>query len=153
MTTSKELTGRKVFLIVAGAFAVIITVNFYMAFSAVNTFPGLEVENSYVASQQFNDRARAQQALGWTLSASNQGGKLHIAIVDKDGKPVYPASIKVRVGRPTIARDDQNVEMTLQGDQYVGDTNLYFGKWYAYVDTISSGGVPLFQRLEFYVNE
>ena len=48
------LTGRKVFFITAGAFAVIIGVNVTMAVLAVGTFPGLEVKNSYVASQSFD---------------------------------------------------------------------------------------------------
>ena len=38
-----EITGRQVFLVTAGAFAVIITVNVVMAWQAVSTFPGLEV--------------------------------------------------------------------------------------------------------------
>ena len=59
MSTS-EITGRKVFVFTASAFAIIIGVNFYMAFQAVGTFPGLETKNSYVASQKF-DTDRAQQ--------------------------------------------------------------------------------------------
>ena len=51
----KQLTGRKVLLIMCSAFAVIIGVNLTLAFQAVATFPGLEVKNSYVASQSFDD--------------------------------------------------------------------------------------------------
>jgi hypothetical protein len=47
---------------------VIISVNLLLAFKAVSTFPGLEVKNSYVASQGFNDRKAAQEALGWTCA-------------------------------------------------------------------------------------
>ena len=49
----KELTGRHVFGIFAVGFGTIIAVNMVLAISAVRTFPGLEVDNSYVASQQF----------------------------------------------------------------------------------------------------
>ena len=48
---ARELTGGKVLAITVSAFAIIIGVNVLLAFKAVSTFPGLEVENSYVASQ------------------------------------------------------------------------------------------------------
>lgn len=63
-----EITGRQVFGFTVGAFAIIIAVNVYMAYSAVSTFPGVEVPNSYVASQNFEAARDAQDALGWTLT-------------------------------------------------------------------------------------
>ena len=66
----RELTGRHVLVITVSAFAVIIGVNLTLAYQAVATFPGLEVQNSYVAGQGFNDRKAAQEALGWTLVPS-----------------------------------------------------------------------------------
>ena len=63
---TKQLTGRHVLMIFCGAFGIIIGVNLLLAWSAVSTFPGLEVKNSYVASQQFDERKAAQEALGWT---------------------------------------------------------------------------------------
>ena len=52
-----KLTGGHVLAMFVAMFGVIITVNMILAFSAVKTFPGLEVKNSYVASQSF-DRDR-----------------------------------------------------------------------------------------------
>jgi len=63
----RQLTGRHVLMIFVGAFTVIIGVNIALAYNAVRTFPGLEVKNSYVASQEFNTRRAAQVALGWTV--------------------------------------------------------------------------------------
>ena len=57
-----ELTGKHVLGITVGAFAVIIGVNVLLAVKAVSTFPGLEVDNSYVASQGFDKRKAAQEA-------------------------------------------------------------------------------------------
>ena len=54
---TRELTGRHVLVITLCAFGTIIAVNVFMAVMAVGTFPGLEVKNSYVASQTF-DRDR-----------------------------------------------------------------------------------------------
>ncbi|MEL7345657.1 MAG: FixH family protein, partial [Pseudomonadota bacterium] len=49
----RQLTGWHVFGMFALAFGIIISVNMTLAFQAVRTFPGLEVKNSYVASQAF----------------------------------------------------------------------------------------------------
>ncbi len=151
MAKQREITGRTVFFITASAFTVIIGVNLYMATSAVRTFPGLEVANSYVASQQFDRQAAEQSALGWDLRANNEDGKFHISILGPDGKPVFPAKLEVRLGRPTVARDDQIPELRREGDGYVADTDLADGKWYAYVEAANADGVTLQQRLEFYV--
>ena len=84
-TKTRELTGRGVLAITLSAFGVIIAVNIAMAYFAVQTFPGLEVRNSYVASQGFNDRMRAQQALGWTTRADLTQGVLRVTITDAEG--------------------------------------------------------------------
>ena len=57
---TREITGRHVAAMFGAGFGVIIAVNVLLATKAVSTFPGLEVKNSYVASQTFDaDRARA----------------------------------------------------------------------------------------------
>ena len=48
-----EIKGWHVFAGFVFAFSIIISVNLTLAFNAVRTFPGLEVKNSYVASQSF----------------------------------------------------------------------------------------------------
>ena len=80
--SAKPITGRKVFAIVASAFAVIIGVNIFMAVSAVRTFPGLEVQNSYVASQSFDADREAQEALGWEVTAIVERDTLVLTILD-----------------------------------------------------------------------
>ena len=70
----RQITGRHVLIGFVGAFSVIIGVNLVLAWSAVRTFPGLEVKNSYVASQEFNERKAAQEGLGWTVEADHAGG-------------------------------------------------------------------------------
>jgi nitrogen fixation protein FixH len=68
MMTDFRLTGRHVAAIFITFFAVVIAVNVLMASYAVGGFGGTVVDNSYVASQQFNGwlaQARHQQALGW----------------------------------------------------------------------------------------
>lgn len=67
----RPFTGWHMTAILVGFFAIVMAVNFTMARLAFSTFGGKVVENSYVASQQYNDllaRAEAQDALGWTQS-------------------------------------------------------------------------------------
>ena len=64
-----EIKGWHVALWFSMAFGVIIAVNLTLAFNAVRTFPGLEVKNSYVASQSFDADRAAQNALGWDGAA------------------------------------------------------------------------------------
>ena len=68
----REFTGRHMLFVMIGMFGTIIAVNLVMARYAVETFTGTVVENSYVASQDYNRwlaDARAQKALGWTVAA------------------------------------------------------------------------------------
>ena len=83
-----ELTGRHVLAITVSAFAVIIGVNVLLAVKAVSTFPGLEVENSYVAGQDFNERKAAQEALGWVMTPAYDRGRMTLAFTGPDGLPV-----------------------------------------------------------------
>ncbi len=65
-------TGRHMAIIMVAGFGVVIAVNAVMASLAIGGFHGVVVDNSYVASQQFNgwlaeaDKARA---LGWQVKA------------------------------------------------------------------------------------
>jgi nitrogen fixation protein FixH len=64
----RPFTGRHITAILIAFFAVVITVNVTMARFALSSFGGTVVDNSYVASQRYNDwlaRADAQARLGW----------------------------------------------------------------------------------------
>ncbi|NNE53354.1 MAG: FixH family protein, partial [Sulfitobacter sp.] len=84
-----EIKGWHVFTVFALAFGTIIAVNLTLAFNAVRTFPGLEVKNSYVASQSFDRQREAQLALGWEVSARVEGGELSLTILE-EGRAIAP---------------------------------------------------------------
>lgn len=70
---TKHFTGWHMTAILFGFFGVVIAVNFYMARAAISTFGGTVVENSYVASQEFNGwlaAAHKQERLGWNARLS-----------------------------------------------------------------------------------
>ncbi|MGL4236590.1 FixH family protein [Tabrizicola sp.] len=148
-----ELTGKHVFAITTGAFAVIIGVNAVLAFKAVSTFPGLEVGNSYVASQGFNDRKAAQEALGWTMMPVYVDGRLELAFADRDGLPVRVQDLQVLVGRATEARDDLWPVFSLVGDAYAADLDLARGKWIVKATARAADGTFFEQRSELFVRE
>ncbi len=69
---TRRFTGWHMLGVMLAMFGTIIAVNLVMARYAVETFGGTVVDNSYVASQDYNRwlaDARAQKALGWTVAA------------------------------------------------------------------------------------
>lgn len=146
-----ELTGKHVFAITAGAFTVIIAVNLVLAFKAVSTFPGLEVENSYVASQGFNARKAAQEALGWDMAHSYADGRFDLAFTDRDGKPVEVEALDVLIGRTTSTMDDARPVFALMGDVYSAELELARGKWMVKVTARSLDGTLFERRSELFV--
>ena len=123
------LTGPKVFAIFAMFFVTIITVNVFMAYSAIRSFPGLEVKNSYVASQQFERARAAQLALGWQVTASHAQGQLYVEILDRFGRAVVPAEVTGIFGLPTMARADRVPEFHFDGVRHVAPMDVAAGGW------------------------
>ena len=146
--TGRELTGRGVLAITLSAFGVIIAVNIAMAYFAVQTFPGLEVRNSYVASQGFNDRMRAQQALGWTTEADMTAGTLRIRITDETGAPAPVAMITAVLGRPTTTREDETPDLRFDGEAYVADVAVAYGNWDLRITAEAADGTQYTYRVD-----
>jgi nitrogen fixation protein FixH len=146
-----ELTGRHVFAITAGAFAVIIGVNLVLAVKAVTTFPGLEVKNSYIAGQGFDARKAAQEALGWTLTPVYKDGQVILIFTDRDGLPVKVRDLQVLIGRTTEASQDQWPAFRQGHDVYAADVVLAQGKWMVKVTARAADGTLFEQRTEVFV--
>jgi nitrogen fixation protein FixH len=148
---TRQLTGRHVLMIFCGAFGVIISVNLLMAYSAVSTFPGLEVKNSYVASQQFDERKAAQEALGWTVRADAAEGQVILRITDADGMPVRVGDLNAVVGRATHVADDVRPEFIFDGAAYVAPVDLADGNWNIRMTAQSEDGTLFAQRVILHV--
>ncbi|WP_282076904.1 FixH family protein [Epibacterium ulvae] len=151
--TERKLTGRHVALIFVAAFAVIIGVNILLAYNAVTSFPGLEVKNSYVASQEFNDRRDAQLALGWQVEARADQEQLRVWIADADNTPVRVKSLAATLGRATHVQDDQTPELSFDGMAYVAPVTLAPGNWNLRMKAVSADGVEFTQRIILHVRE
>lgn len=146
-----EITGRKVLFFTVGAFGIIISVNMFMAFKAVSTFPGLEVANSYVASQEFDIRREAQIALGWTVAHSYENGRVKLAVTDKAGAPVQLATMDVLIGRVTEEQDDVRPAFVLVGDTYEAEAVLTRGNWFVKLKATAQDGTLFEQRYDLHI--
>ncbi|MGH1354739.1 MAG: FixH family protein [Thalassovita sp.] len=147
----RELTGRHVLFGFVAAFGLIIAVNVFMAISAVKTFPGLEVANSYVASQEFNERKAAQEALGWNVTAVHLKGTLYLNINDDNGTPVIPKELHAVVGRATSVAEDVEPEFTFNGQAHVTQLDLADGNWNIRMTAIADNGTEFTQRVILHV--
>ncbi len=147
----RQFTGKHALAVFVAAFGVIIAVNLVLAYSAVKTFPGLEVKNSYVASQEFNERLQEQQALGWEIQAELTGGLLVLHITDQTGAPVEVAELQAVVGRATHVKDDFAPDFTFDGIAYSTPAALGKGNWNIRLVAKAKDGTAFAQRLPLYV--
>lgn len=149
----KPLTGWKVLGIAAGAFAIILTANLALAINAVRSFPGLEVDNSYVASQNFNEELAAQLALGWEVTAAVEAGVLVLSFTDAEGRPVDVADLDATLGRATHVRDDQAPDFAYHRGTFTAPVDLAPGNWNIRLTATAPDGTQFRQRVVLRVRE
>lgn len=101
--TTGPFTGKHFTAIMVAFFAVVIGVNLMMARAASATFGGVVVENSYVASQNFNgwlQDARNSDALGWQVSPDlRDDGRLAITVAGAPDALTISATARHPLGR------------------------------------------------------
>ena len=151
MTDAKPLTGRRVLAYVLIGFGVIIAANMTLLYNAIDSFPGLEVKNSYVASQGFDARVKAQAALGWKLNAGIEDGVVWLEIDDRDGALVNPPELNARIGRPTNADADQVLSLLWNGSRYIAPATLDQGSWNLYLTGEAENGTAFDFRFGLWV--
>jgi nitrogen fixation protein FixH len=147
----KELTGRHVLMIFVVCFSVIIAVNLTLAYSAISTFPGLEVKNSYVASQTFDRDRASQEALGWSVAAKAEDGQLMLSVKDRTGAPVEVALLEATLGRATHVQDDTTPAFAFDGYHYVAPADLAPGNWNIRMVAHAEDGTVFRQRVVLHV--
>jgi len=145
------ITGPKAFAIFSSFFVVIIAVNVVMAYQAVHTFPGLEVKNSYVASQTFDAERAAQEALGWTARAALEGDELTLFLTGPDGAPLQGATLGGVLGRATVETSDQDLAFAFDGTAWRAPVAVAPGQWHLRLEAVAVDGTPFRQRLDLIV--
>lgn len=112
--SSREFTGKHMLFVMLGFYGVIVAVNLTMAVFANTSWTGFVVENSYIASQEFDKRSaegRAQAALGWTGELDIRPGEIRYRLLDGRGNTVPLEWVIVDLHRPTSAAEDQRLEL------------------------------------------
>lgn len=143
VTRERTFTGWHMLIVLLAFFGTVIGVNLTLAVLANQTWSGLVVKNSYVASQHYNEllaEARQQEALGWSGTLGYDGGRLAFALRDRDGRPVHVLDVRVRVGRPTFERDDRMVDLEPTSSGYEAAIPLAPGVWNADVTARGNDG-------------
>jgi nitrogen fixation protein FixH len=136
-----------VLVIFGGFFLVIILVNLVLAYQAISTFPGVETDNSYVASQTYDRDRAAQEALGWNADARIFGGELIVAMTDVTGAPAAVTSIEGVFGRPTSVREDQSPAFVFDGAVWRAPVVAGPGQWNLRLVALAEDGTLFRQRI------
>lgn len=124
----REFTGRHMLIYILAFFAVVIGVNITMAMLARKSWTGLVVENTYVASQQFNEEARkgrAQAALGWTGKLTIASGEVRYGLVDSRGKPVPLHGVRMLFRHPAYEAEDEALTLAAASRDSPGNTQQF----------------------------
>lgn len=145
-TNEFEIKGWHVLTGFVMAFGVIIAVNLTLAFNAVRTFPGLEVANSYVASQAFDENRAAQLALGWEVSAQLDGDTLTLVILE-NGEAIAPEIETATFGRATHVGQDQTPDFNFDGTALRAQINGGQGNWNLRLRARANDGTLFAQRI------
>ena len=129
-------TGRHLLLSLIGFFSVVVAVNIVMAVLAMKSFSGVVVENSYVASQNFNRwiaEGRREAALGWTLGVTPIAGGVQIKAYVL-GAPLDGGSGHVLFQHPLRETRDMSLPLQQIGpDLYVTKGQVPAGRWHIVV--------------------
>jgi nitrogen fixation protein FixH len=109
-----EFTGRHMLLTTVAFFGVVISVNVTMAYLASSSWSGLVVENTYVASQEFNGKAAAMKAMaasGIVGTLSLKDNAIHYNIATRDGAPADVDAVTATFKRPVGDHEDFQVAL------------------------------------------
>lgn len=127
---NNRFTGRHMAMILIAGFGVVIAVNLVMARLAVSTFGGVVVNNSYVASQEFNRwlaEAERSRALGWDAAVERRGdGRVEVRFEGSASPHELTGVARHPLGRlPDFPLD---FEAAGQG-RFVSTAPLTSGRW------------------------
>ena len=138
MAEKGKLTGRHVLFMVLAFFGVMIVANVIFIRAAINTFPGVSEEKSYVQGLHYNDaiEQRSKQALlGWSaeiveVSRTNESGKIVVRMT-KGNAALSGLSLTGVLKRPTHDDSDQPLTFVSNAEGlYVAEVGAFSsGVW------------------------
>ena len=144
-----KLKGWHVLLMMLAFFGVMFTVNGIFLYSAITSFPGEDVEKSYLQGLSYNDtlEARREQAeLGWTIRAGLLDGavpRLRVEVADAAGEALSMLEVRARLRRQATTLEDTDITLAPAGERGVYEvalTGLSKGQWEIDITARSADG-------------
>lgn len=123
----KRFSGWHAAAVLIAFFGVVIAVNLTMAVFATRTFGGVVVENSYVASQKYNDwlaAAERQQKLAWTIEPALDDQRRVTIALSIDG-----AKVSGFARHPLGREADVPLTFVMEGNEARTVNALPPGRW------------------------
>ncbi|QSY98091.1 FixH family protein (plasmid) [Rhizobium bangladeshense] len=144
-TSPRGFTGLHMLLSISAFFAVVIAVNVTMAFYASSSWSGLVVENTYVASQEFNGKAAAMKAMaasGVEGVLSVNGREIRYNIHDGNGAPALIDEVTLNFKRPVGDHEDFHLTLRKTGEgRFEADHEVAVGDWIVEATSRRNGAV------------
>ncbi|MEZ0244455.1 MAG: FixH family protein [Sphingomonas sp.] len=145
---TRQFTGRHMAAIMVAFFSVVIGVNVVMASSAIHTFGGTVVDNSYVASQKFNGLLRdadAQDRLGWRANVSTEPQNRLVVTLAGPREQVTRATVAVEAEHPLGRVKSQHLRLTERSPGiYAATQPLPSGRWRLRIEAQTAAGKARF---------
>lgn len=144
---TRPFTGWHMLGVMLGMFGIIIAVNFVMATVAVRTFGGTVVDNSYVASQEYNrwlEEARVQKRLGWAVAVTSDADHRAEVAVIAPGGALDGAAVSAIATHPLGREAQRMVAFVAKGNRFVSARPLPAGRWLLRIRVSRDGHVAVF---------
>lgn len=126
-------TGRHMLIIMIAFFGVVIGVNVTLAYLSQSSWSGLVVDDTYRASQRFNQvasEARALAATGIQGQLTLSGHDVRYQLSHPQKGPIEADEVTMVFKRPVGEFQDFNLALTPTGDgAFAGEHNLAKGQW------------------------
>ncbi|WP_168880159.1 FixH family protein [Rhizobium sp. P28RR-XV] len=152
-TNTKGFTGRHMLLTTCAFFGIVISVNVTMAWYASASWSGLVVENTYVASQQFNEKTaaiKAMTATGVSGSISLHADVFTYHLHNRDGTPTSVDMVTANFKRPVGDHEDFSVTLKKVGEGlFEADRHLPSGDWIVELISRRGGTLVMHEALRF----
>lgn len=154
----KPYTGKRILAWFIGFFLVVFSANGIMTYFALETWTGLETEDSYVKGLNYNqeiENARVQNESGWNVSIAQMpetvDGRFEIQITrPKESFP--PTQVKATFIRTVIEGYDQEVTLSHLGNGLYGAPVKLplIGQWDVLV-VVESQNMPIFKLRDWFL--
>ena len=153
--TGFRLTGRMVLLILVGFFGVVVSVNLFMAYVAIDTFSGMQTQRPYETGLNFNrtlKNASIQQEQHWQVTSHHErlpDGRIALKLSIRDGqaRPVDGVVSKVSLLSPVNALKDVAFEIIPQGPgEFSGTASADAGQWDLVIE-VAKDNIEVFRSI------